>query len=56
MKEIEALVGDKAVAVPIVGAPGAVADIAQQVTEALRADGGDVIAGLSLFMAVTSNV
>jgi hypothetical protein len=64
VKEIKALVGESAVAAPIVGAPGAVVETEQQVKEALRADGGEVIGVISplmlvtssLFMAVTSNV
>ena len=56
VNEIEALVGESATAVPIVGAPGAVVETSQQVTEALRADGGDVIADPSLLIALTSKV
>jgi hypothetical protein len=56
VKEIEALVGDRAVAVPMVGAPGTVVETTQQVTEALRADGGDVIAEPSSLIALTSKV
>jgi hypothetical protein len=38
----------------MVGAPGAVVESTQHVTEALRADGGDVIADPSLLIALTS--
>jgi hypothetical protein len=56
VKETVALVGESAVAVPMVGAPGAVVETEQQVMEALRADGGDVIADPSLLIALTSKV
>jgi hypothetical protein len=56
VKVIEALVGESEVAVPIVGAPGTVDDTVQQMIAELRAEGGDVITGLSLLIAFTSNV
>ena len=56
MNVSEALVGESAVAVPIVGAPGTVDDTVQQIIAELRREGGDVITGLSLLIAFTSNV